>query len=156
MKLTSSVIALASIIIVHVNALEEVSWGKTSPILILPAIFSITNASAPGGINLAGFQMAEAFKCAVQQLNASQLIPGLQIKAQVADSGSGTDSATRIAAFATRYLLSDKFYTFVFGGGNNYADAATANQLLKARGVSLMQYFPSGSNIVETTGIQSE
>jgi len=151
MKFKQTVLALilTSCSLVFSETLEEVSWGKNSPLLVLPAIFSITNASSPNGFNSIGFQMAEAFKCAVQQLNAAQIIPGLTIKAQVADAGSDLLTPGKIAAFATRYLQNDKFYTYVFAGGNNYADASTANVLLKARAVSLVQFFHGGSNIAE-------
>lgn len=158
MNLLKQFLILVSIVTLSIQQaiLDEVAWGINSPLLVLPGFFPITNASAPGGINMIGFQMAESFKCAVKQLNATQLIPGLQIQAQVADSSSGLATAARLAAFTNRYLQPDKLYAFIFGSSDNYADMANANGILKGAGASLIHYFVPGSSITESTTIGKE
>ena len=106
----SSWITISITVLITSCMAERIEWSVTSPILTLPAVFPITSSNQ---LNLNGFMLSEAFKCAVGYVKDANIIPGLQITMDVRDSGRM--DATLLGK---EFISEDRVYPFVYMAGS--------------------------------------
>ena len=92
---------------------QNVAWGVDSPTLVLAGVFSITNPDTSISDN--GFQLAEAFKAAIQQVNNANILPGIPVIGVIGDD---VGDAVKAAAFGNTWMQDAYLYPFIFSASN--------------------------------------
>jgi hypothetical protein len=115
---------------------DKVEWGVQAPVLVIPAVFRI---DVNNQINEDGFQLSEAFKCAIDQLNAANVIPGLQITTDIRDLGKS--DATLLAK---EFVGQDRMYPFIFAAAGKESMLSLFKEV-KDSNASLISYTSMSS-----------
>jgi Receptor family ligand binding region len=85
------------------NVTVQFQIPRSAPFLTLGGIFDLTNANT-GDISPTGILYAEAFKCAIIDINNNiSLLPNTTLTYQVMDSGMSAAQALNAATLLTKY-----------------------------------------------------
>jgi hypothetical protein len=120
---------------------ESVEWGLDSPVLTIPGVFNIETEN--NGFNVEGFQLSEAFKCAINQVNNASILPNLPVVWDLRDAGGKATEATKAGQ---AFVNDDYLYPFVVTAAGKEGINAL-NIAVQDSAVSLMSYYTPGTKL---------
>ncbi len=140
MRLFSYTLLTVSLIAGTSAQTEKVEWGIQAPFLTLPGVF---NVSVGDELNNSGFQLSQAFMCAVNQVSEKNLFPGLKIVPRIDNTGGQDSQATK---FGQSYVKDENLLPFVFAGGDKN-NIQALSIVVKDQGVSMITYYEPGTRL---------